>query len=472
VDPEETRFARQRLLVTTCIRHGSTQPTCEYTSPLVSPTMRVAPTPRKYVAWRCQMRICTLVLGSLFCTFWVLIAPLPFQEQKAQLQGARTPPACTAFVLLPTAPDSGSAGGRVVPWARWDEAGSADDEWFGDSVMRTKIAGKELSGRMARFCLDLAYKGGGRIVSNAGGFQSKDVTWSPEPALQEFFGHLHEPLAAFLRRQLGGRLPSRLRKGPELGVVAAAVDMWANMNSQLDRNVVHNHGVPSDSVVASGVYYPEMLPDKAGVAKLRFFVPEGKLELEPVPGTLLLFRTDLLHETETVSLIGKERLSFGLNVRVRWLDSPILLAAAAGDLPAIHQLAEQGADINEGDPVLGIRAVHLAAEGGHLDALIALEELGADINALAFDGSTALGLAFDRGHTDVEQHLFKGSRRELQETVARVGLPPKRPPALSSPGVPVDRWDVKAAFKAAGIKLPGTEETEVQDRSGGRRMVL
>jgi len=286
-----------------------------------------------------------------------------------------------------------------------------------------------------------------------------------------FFGRLHEPLAAFLRRQLGGKLPPQLRKGSDVGVVAAAVDMWANLNAQLDRNVIHNHGEPTDSVVASGVYYPEMLPDEAGVAKLRFFVPEGKLELEPVPGTLLLFRTDLLHETDTVSLLGKERLSFGLNLRVRWLDSPILLAAAAGDVPAIHQLVEQGADINEGDPVLGIRAVHLAAEGGHMDALVALEKLGADVAARAFDGSTPLGLAFDRGHSDIEQHLFKGSRSELQEIVEPL-LPPARPPALTSPGVPIDRWDVVAAFRAAGLTPPGTAVKEEENRSGGRRMVL
>jgi hypothetical protein len=247
--------------------------------------------------------------------------------------------------------------------------------------------------------------------------------------------------------------------------------MWANLNAQLDRNVIHNHGEPTDSVVASGVYYPEMLPDEAGVAKLRFFVPEGKLELEPEPGTLLLFRTDLLHETDTVSLLGKERLSFGLNLRVRWLDSPILLAAAAGDVPAIHQLVEQGADINEGDPALGIRAVHLAAEGGHLDALVALEKLGADVAAPAFDGSTPLGLAFDRGHSDIEQHLFKGSRSELQEIVEPL-LPPARPPALTSPGVPIDRWDVVAAFRAAGLTPPGTVVKEEENRSGGRSMVL
>lgn len=434
--------------------------------------MRDAPSTRKFLAWRCQTRHCVLVVGSLLCSLWVLITPPPFQGQKSRLQWACASPKSASFVLLPPAPDSRPEGGDHVAWARWDEPSSADDEWFGDSVLRSRLGSDQLSSRMARFCLDLSYQGGGRKVSNFGGFQSKDLTWHPNPALPEFFGLLHKPLAAFLQRQLGGKLPPQLRNSPDLGVVAAAVDMWANVNGQLDRNVVHNHGEPTDSVVASGVYYPEMLADDAGVAKLRFFVPEGKLEIEPVPGTLLLFRTDLLHETETVSLFGTERLSFGLNVRVRWLDSPILRAAATGDVPAIRQLVEQGADVNEGDPVLGIRAAHLAAEGGHLDALIALQELGADVTAPAFDGSTTLGLAFDRGHRDVEQHLFKGSRRELQQTLAKAGLPPARPPALSSPGVPVDRWDVVAAFRAAGLTPPGTVVKEEGDRSKGQRLVL
>jgi len=369
-------------------------------------------------------------------------------------------------VLLPP------AGERTVPWARWDDPSSADDEWFGDSVMRSRIGDSDLSSRMGRFNIDLAYQGGGRKVSNAGGFQSKDLTWHPNPVLRQFFGRLHEPLAAFLRRQRGGKLPPQLRNDPDIGVIATTVDLWANLNAQLDRNVIHNHGEPTDSVVASGVYYPEMLKDEAGIATLRFFAPEGKLEIEPEPGTLLLFRTDLLHETDAVSLLGKERLSFGLNVRVRWLDSPMLRAAAAGDVDGIRQLVEHGADVNEADPVLGIRPVHLAAEGGFMKTLKALEELGADVTASAFDGSNALGLAFDRGHTDLEQHLFKGSRSELKELVDRDGLPPVRKKTFESPGVPVDRWDVVAAFKAAGLTPPGNVAQERNDKSGPRSMVL
>merc|ERR550525_1782169 len=99
-------------------------------------------------------------------------------------------------------------------------------------------------------------------------------------------GLLHAPLALFLRREGRGSPPAAVGESPDLRIAAVAVDLWANVNRPGDRNVIHNHGEPTDSVVASGVYYPEAeaaeapaAVDGAAGASLRLFVPSGTLEL-------------------------------------------------------------------------------------------------------------------------------------------------------------------------------------------------
>jgi ankyrin repeat protein len=91
---------------------------------------------------------------------------------------------------------------------------------------------------------------------------------------------------------------------------------------------------------------------------------------------------------------------FEVDYRDRYGKTPLMVAAAFGNVDAVRRLLALGADIEAGDTVTGARALHHAARMGHagLPAARVLAAAGADVNAGAFLGETPLHLAASYGH--------------------------------------------------------------------------
>ena len=80
------------------------------------------------------------------------------------------------------------------------------------------------------------------------------------------------------------------------------------------------------------------------------------------------------------------------------LNEQLITAAETGDLPAVKQAVQQGADIHANNDY----ALRVDAENGYLSVVTYLVQLGADIHAF-YDW--ALCCAADNGHTDVVEYL-------------------------------------------------------------------
>ncbi|CAE8725978.1 unnamed protein product, partial [Polarella glacialis] len=329
-----------------------------------------------------------------------LAASSPSQQQQQQQQQQEQQ----------QLPEAGLQLQWGAPWHPVKEPEFA--EWLGDEVLALPVGDPSLALRLGLACLTFASRGGGHNKSNIGGFHSNDLSrmGAVDPALDQFLHALHEPLAAFLRRRLAGKLPPGVRdKGGALHVSAVLENLWANVNQPGHYNDKHNHGTPTSSIVATGVYYPmttEAWGEPTSAAKLRLFPNTGSpIEVTPRAGLLLVFPTELIHETEPVPVGEPGRTSLAFNIRIRWLDRPLARAAAAGDVAQVQRLIAEGADVEAVDLVQGLRAAHHAAENGQGAALQALEAAGANLSALSFEGWSPLGLAFDRGHVAVVRHL-------------------------------------------------------------------
>lgn len=286
-------------------------------------------------------------------------------------------------------------------------------DWFESLVLACPLGGPRLARHLGRLCLSLESRGGGRSVSNLGGWQSGDLTAHPDRALQKLMSLMHRPLATFLRKQLGTHLPRGLALAHGVSVAAVAEQLWANVNRAGHSNTCHDHGIPTQSVLASGIYYPSLkdTDDAWGTctseAMVRFFPRDtDPVEVVPQAGLLLLFPTDLPHEVEPVPPEGGPRASLAFNLRVRWLDRGLLRAAIAGSTDNICKLIEAGADVEEVDGALGLSAMHLAAEAGHRAAVETLSELGAQPSPISVEGWLPLTLAAERGHVPVVQYLL------------------------------------------------------------------
>lgn len=77
-------------------------------------------------------------------------------------------------------------------------------------------------------------------------------------------------------------------------------------------------------------------------------------------------------------------------------ETPLMMAALRGMLPAIEQLAARGAEINRS----GWTPLHYAASGPSADAVKALLARGARVDAASPNGSTALMMAARYGNED------------------------------------------------------------------------
>ena len=92
-----------------------------------------------------------------------------------------------------------------------------------------------------------------------------------------------------------------------------------------------------------------------------------------------------------------------------WEGQALILAASRGDVPAIRNLVESGADLHARDE-RGRNAVLAAVQGSHLEAASLLITLGADVDAQDDIQDSAFLLAGARGHAGiVRQALDAGA---------------------------------------------------------------
>jgi len=330
--------------------------------------------------------------------------------------------------------------------ASWRPAGERGGEWLGDSVFTAQLDAPDLAERMAEFCDALKRRDArGRTISNfGGGWQSKDLVGENE-ALEEFGGLLHKQLAAFLRGHQGNAPPpAGLDAEHDLCLVAVPDQIWANMNEQGAGNIRHSHGPASASLVASGVFYPNLDSAAVGpVARLRLYPPGvEEVVVTPRQGLLVLFSPDLEHEVES-HVGGGARMSFAFNLRVRWLDSPLSRAAARGDMAQVLDFSRRGEDIEAEDAALGLRAIHLAAEAGHRNVVETLISLGGDTAAISPEGLAPLVLAAERGHSDIAELLVG--------TLGSPAAPTGAPPVVAN-SMQRDRAILESALAAAAEK--------------------
>eukprot|EP00929_Paragymnodinium_shiwhaense_P000411 TRINITY_DN100662_c0_g1_i1.p1 TRINITY_DN100662_c0_g1~~TRINITY_DN100662_c0_g1_i1.p1 ORF type:complete len:810 (-),score=111.36 TRINITY_DN100662_c0_g1_i1:320-2749(-) len=299
---------------------------------------------------------------------------------------------------------------------------SADaGHWLGKSVYVARLGGG-LSKQLAELCLQLeASDKTGRVISNRGGsWQSKDLVGRGGDTMEVFCERLHAPLAEFLQGAEGSEASD------VTGSVRAVPDqMWANVNRDGAWNARHTHGSPTVSLRASCVYYPCGSSEEAG--KLRLW-PKGEdpVQIEPQEDRIVLFPPDVPHEVEPGRNGGSQsRLSFAMNLRTRWLQHPLFVAASDGDPERVSELvAVDGVDVRSSDG-LGLQAMHFAAERGHVPVVDRLLELQADPASISEEGWSPLGLAAERGHAAIVQRLVaeKAFGRALppQEGVKHTG---------------------------------------------------
>ena len=167
--------------------------------------------------------------------------------------------------------------------------------------------------RIEKFCYALKEKGGGRRVSNAGGWQSDNVD-TATPELQELFRAVTDKLNE-LHRYFN--LKNSMRQVLE--------DAWININKRGDFNYAHAH----PGVFFSCVYYVKGGPNKGEIAfntpieAHAYTIPDAlvtshnaftahDLFIPPVTGELLIFPSWLKHDVRP-NETDEDRISIALN---------------------------------------------------------------------------------------------------------------------------------------------------------------
>ncbi|MFA5292087.1 MAG: ankyrin repeat domain-containing protein [Phycisphaerae bacterium] len=87
------------------------------------------------------------------------------------------------------------------------------------------------------------------------------------------------------------------------------------------------------------------------------------------------------------------------------MNTQLIQAAKKGDLAAVQNLLDSGADVNAKRNIDGVTALIWAALNGRTEVVKLLLEKGADVNAVSDSGLTALDAAKTQGHTDIVQIL-------------------------------------------------------------------
>ena len=87
--------------------------------------------------------------------------------------------------------------------------------------------------------------------------------------------------------------------------------------------------------------------------------------------------------------------------------SPLLSAAAKGQLAVVKLLAERGADLNYRHPITKMTAVAHASYDGNNELLEYLLQKGADANIKGRAGVSMIRLATDQNHLDTVAILVK-----------------------------------------------------------------
>ncbi len=95
-------------------------------------------------------------------------------------------------------------------------------------------------------------------------------------------------------------------------------------------------------------------------------------------------------------------------------DSPLLIAAESGDLPAISKYTAENSDINVRDACLWTPLMK-AALNGHTEAARKLIEAGADVNLLDKGGYSALMLAASNNHHEIVDLLLNSGANPNQQ---------------------------------------------------------
>ena len=303
--------------------------------------------------------------------------------------------------------------------------------WISNSVLWVDLNNSELAIDLANFCLSLEKDGSsGRTMSNVGGFQSENLPIFNHPALCHLISLLRQPLCSFLVKRRRGVPPASLEESArcsELAVGCQVEHLWVNVNRPGHYNHLHEHGPALLSRAASVIYYPnqgDQISDdvssfKPPTAKLRFYEGGRAVELEPRPGMLVIFPTNLLHEVDPVWVGSPVRISIALNLFVRWLDHPLLQAAYLGDTTAVRQELKVS-PVNLSDAELKFQAIHLAAEGGYLELVELLLDQGADPNVETLEGWCPLCLAAAQGHFHIVKYFQpKGGKISKDEVLKK-----------------------------------------------------
>ena len=86
--------------------------------------------------------------------------------------------------------------------------------------------------------------------------------------------------------------------------------------------------------------------------------------------------------------------------------SRVLQTVVQGDADALRTLIQQGADVNQQDPSMKCRLLHVACLMGHRDLVTCLVQQGAQVSAVDGGSCTPLHLACGQGDTQIVQYLI------------------------------------------------------------------
>ncbi|HRE31331.1 MAG TPA: ankyrin repeat domain-containing protein, partial [Candidatus Berkiella sp.] len=124
-----------------------------------------------------------------------------------------------------------------------------------------------------------------------------------------------------------------------------------------------------------------------------------KEELTVLLNTIEIFLIGALTEEELAQLIKDNQLP--IDIKNKYGETPLLMAASRGHTDICLALIENGADVNAQDKD-GVTPLYIAARKGHTDTCVALIKKGADVNATNhYHHETSLWIAAACGLIDV-----------------------------------------------------------------------